>query len=150
LTATSPPRSIRRRIPADTTFIRTLGKAAFGEYASGAGDGAMRMASRAATLVAIEAARRLGFAIIEPEGTVAHLSAIAVIEEARGEGVGRALLRAAEQLARSEGADRLVLVTADSNVAALQLFLRNGFQRSPRQPKAYPRGQKAVVLEKKL
>jgi ribosomal protein S18 acetylase RimI-like enzyme len=150
LTRTSNRRSIRRRLPDDHTFIRDLGKVAFGEYASGAGDGAVRMASRAATLVAVEAARRLGFAIIEPKGTVAHLSAIAVIEEARGEGVGRALLREAEQLARSEGADRVELVTADSNVAALQLFLQNGFQRSPRQPKAYPRGQKAVVLEKKL
>src|SRR5713226_5269419 len=51
LTRTPNRRSIRRRIPADTTFIRDLGKVAFGEYASGAGDGAVRMASRAATLV---------------------------------------------------------------------------------------------------
>jgi ribosomal protein S18 acetylase RimI-like enzyme len=169
-TRSEPPRavtptpnrfSIRRGLPADAAFVRELGAAAFGEYAimrPGAGDDAVRIVSRSVTLVAQDsrgsahpAGDLLGFVVIEPnQADTSHLSAIAVLEEARGRGVGRALLRAAEKLARAAGAARIELVTADSNLAALQLFLRNGFRRTPRRTRAYPRGQRTVLLEKSL
>ena len=79
-----------------------------------------------------------------------HLDAIAVTEEARGHGVGRALLAEIEAQASERGTRRLALVTADSNLAALGLFLREGFTIVQRIPRHYPRGQDAVILRKRL
>ena len=53
MTATSARCQIRRRVTGDTEFIREPGNAAFGEFAFGAGDGAVRMASQSETLVAV-------------------------------------------------------------------------------------------------
>lgn len=143
--------SIRPRAPSDAAFIRALGTRAFGEYSTTAGNDAVSMANRSATLVAHRGEELLGFVIVEPKGgDAAHLSAIAVTEDARGEGIGRALLRAAGRLARARGATLLELTTADSNVAALELFLRSGFKRVRTTPKQYPRGQRMVDLERPL
>lgn len=52
-----------------------------------------------------------------------------VAPQARGQGVARALLRAAEALARNEGRGRLDLSTAHSNLPAQQLYESLGWQR---------------------
>ena len=109
------------------------------------------MARRAITLVAERGGQSTGFVVVEPGSfATAYISAIAVLEEARGEGIGRALVRAAEQLARAEGAVQMALTTADSNVAALALFLRSGFRRGSSGAGRYPRGQRTVRLVKHL
>lgn len=147
----SPALQIRSRLPADDEFIYELGRAAFGEYGKDPGRSTYAMATRGVTLVAERSARPVGFVVIEPPNNgVAYLSAIAVVEQARGRGVGRALLRAAEKLCASRGARRIELMTADSNLAALDLFLRSGFRRSARNPQKYARGQRALLLEKRL
>lgn len=153
-TSTARPKgalTVRRGSATDATFIRELGGEAFGEYSSTAGGDALSMASRASTLVVEHDGRRAGLVIVEPsENGEAHLAAIAVVEAFRGQGIGRALLRAAEGLARQHAARTLSLTTAESNLAALELFLRSGFQRAAHGRGRYPRGQRMVRLEKRL
>lgn len=142
--------AIRFAEPADDGFIRDLGRDVFTEYSLRAERETARMASEAPTLVAIQDGERIGFAIVEILGPNAHLAAIAVIETARGRGVGAALLRAAERLARSRGSRELSLTTADSNLAALDLFLKRGFRRRVQHGGHYARGQRTLRLIKRL
>ena len=105
-------------------------------------------------LVAVDANRPVGFAMLTSHATpsppVASLDAIAVEEKERGRGVGTALLAGAERAAKKRRALELRLVTAEANVAALDLFLRSGFSIVERLERYYPRGQNAVAMRKKL
>ena len=72
--------------------------------------------------------------------TVGHLQAVArerdvwevtntaVVECARGHGVGRALLERAVEEARSAGVSRMVLATATADVGNLRFYQRCGFR----------------------
>jgi ribosomal protein S18 acetylase RimI-like enzyme len=51
-----------------------------------------------------------------------------VAPEARGRGVGDALIAAVEQWARRSGAGTLLLSVAAGNAAAAALYRRNGFR----------------------
>jgi ribosomal-protein-alanine N-acetyltransferase len=141
---------LRTAEPSDGAFITELSREAFTEYSRSAPLDTARMASRAHTLVATENDRPVGFAIVEMGREKAHLSAIAVHPSARGTGVGRTLLRAAESFARDRGARELNLATADSNLAALELFLRTGYLKRARHARYYTRGQHALEMYKPL
>jgi GNAT superfamily N-acetyltransferase len=52
----------------------------------------------------------------------------AVAEQARGQGVGRALLERAVVEARAEGAERVILATATADVGNLRFYQRCGFR----------------------
>jgi GNAT superfamily N-acetyltransferase len=56
-----------------------------------------------------------------------YLAELYVVPERRGHGLGRALMEAALDLARTEGADRIDLGTSESDVAARALYERMGF-----------------------
>lgn len=135
----------------DGAFIQELAGEAFGEYTFGARLAIVGMVARGSALVATSGERRLGFAVVEfPSDGTAHLTAISVVESERGHGVGRRLLGAVERLARSRGATAIDLATAESNVAAQELFLRCGFTSRGRAPGHYARGQHAVRMRKVL
>jgi GNAT superfamily N-acetyltransferase len=53
-----------------------------------------------------------------------------VIEPARGEGVGRALIEASTEIARDRGAARLTWMTAQNNKTAQHLYDTTGAERS--------------------
>jgi ribosomal-protein-alanine N-acetyltransferase len=142
--------SIRGATAEDAAFIRDLGGEAFGEYSPNAARDTASMAARAHTLIATVGSEHTGFVVVEIGAGTAHLSAIAVKTEARGTGIGRRLVVAAEALARARGASVIGLATADSNLAALELFLRCGFRRRRRHGRYYARGQAAVELVKQL
>lgn len=106
-------------------------------------------------IVAVVTQHPVGFAMltIHEQGQrrrIASLDAIAVVAAQRGKGVGKALLSGAEREARKRHAAELRLVTAEANVAALDLFLRGGFEIAERLARYYPRGQNAVAMRKKL
>lgn len=61
----------------------------------------------------------------------AEFRMLAVVPEARGRGVGEALVRACTERARELGVRRLVLSTQDCMAAARSLYLRLGFTRLP-------------------
>jgi ribosomal protein S18 acetylase RimI-like enzyme len=108
------------------------------------------MARDAPTLIALQEERPVGFATVQIAGASAHLAAIAVLERARGMGFGAALVRAAEKLARGKRCRELSLTTADSNLAALDLFLKHGYRRERLRAGRYARGQRTIELKKQL
>lgn len=166
---------IRPYETADEAFIASLADEAFSEYTPRAVSHTRDLVRRFTTLVAIEQShprgerswleatisrqkgaptrtRRVGFVAIggEPGEEVAQLHAIAVIERERGRGVGRRLMLAFERLAVARRARRLELCTADSNLAALDLFYKCGFRLLRRRERFYERGQNACILVKDL
>lgn len=141
--------AIRPRASSDGEFIVALAGEAFGEYTPGVQRTILASATRGRTLVAMDGERRVGFAIVEfGSDHTAYLAAISVVESERGRGVGGRILRAAERLARSRGARTFALTTAESNVAAVELFIRHGFVRADNERIRYPRGQPALRLRK--
>ncbi len=145
------PLVIRARVPDDDAFIRELSRAAFAEYSPSAGRDAAQRGRADRTLVATRNRRALGFVVVEgPDHGRAYVAAIAVLEDERGRGVGRQLLHAAEALARRHGAREIALTTAEANLGALELFLREGFERVARRRNFYPRGQDAIELAKTI
>ena len=63
---------------------------------------------------------------------VAQLTALVVPPEARGRGVGRALVARVEQWARERGAERLVVTTALHRAEAPRFYERLGFEHTGR------------------
>jgi len=136
----------------DTAFVERLSGEVFAEYTPRAAPrtAAMTQADGARTLVATIDGLPVGFAVLRASGDVAHLDAIAVEEPHRGRGLGRRLLSAVEAQAERCGAKLLRLVTADANLAALELFFKAGYFIERRLQRYYPRGQDALGLVKRL
>lgn len=68
---------------------------------------------------------RLDFFTGRPHG---HVEVLAVAPEAEGRGVGRALMRGAEDWARARGLDHLTLNVFDTNTRARGLYEKLGYQ----------------------
>lgn len=147
-----PPAGVRRRLPHDDAFIEALAAVAFDDFSPRAGPRTLGFAAApsAETWVAVRGEERLGFVVVEPAGDAVWIQAIAVSPSERGRGVGGLLMRAAEHAARTHGAPRLRLTTAQANVEALELFYKHGFAIERRLPRYYARGQDACVLGRVL
>ena len=61
-------------------------------------------------------------------GETAEVRALAVASEARGRGIGRALLAGAEAAMRAAGVRRAWLVTTNDNLVALALYQKAGWR----------------------
>ena len=96
--------------------------------------------------------RFLGTAVVFfRKGTkVARLYSIATHAEARGKGVGSALLEASEQLARRRGCKVLRLEVRTDNDAAIRLYDRLGYERIGRYARYYGDGADAWRYEKRV
>ena len=130
--------AVRHRQFSDEDFIARLGALAFGEFSSNAGVSTLHMARSDRTLIATRAEVPIGLAVVQHSSAdLSYLKAIAVVEHERGHGVGRLLLTSVEREARALGATGLRLHTAEANVAALELFLKRGFQINRRMPRFY-------------
>jgi ribosomal protein S18 acetylase RimI-like enzyme len=64
----------------------------------------------------------------------AYLEELYVVSERRGQGLGRALMEAAIEVARAEGARDMHLGTSEDDVAARALYERLGFTNRERPP----------------
>jgi len=82
----------------------------------------------------------------EPDGAF-ELAKMAVHESARGRGVGRALGRAAVDLARSLGALRVDLLSNSVLAPAIGLYRALGFVEVPLPPSEYARADIKMVLD---
>ena len=78
-----------------------------------------------------------------------YLHIIAIKEEYRGFGVGKALLDYSERIA-SEMADKLFLVVADNNPEAKRFYERNGYQQVGEIPNLYRPGITEYLMAKNL
>ena len=70
----------------------------------------------------------------------ARLYSLAVAETARGRGLAKALLAAAEMEALRRGCDLLVLEVRTDNPAAIALYEQRGYRRAARLPAFYEDG----------
>jgi len=68
------------------------------------------------------------------EGPECYLAELYVVPARRGNGLGRALLEASLEHARSRGADRIELGTSEDDVAARALYEKLGFTNRERPP----------------
>jgi ribosomal protein S18 acetylase RimI-like enzyme len=66
--------------------------------------------------------------LIDPDGAAAEVRALLVAPEARGQGVGGALIDAAADALREAGVRRAWLVTTNDNLAALALYQKAGWR----------------------
>jgi ribosomal-protein-alanine N-acetyltransferase len=80
----------------------------------------------------------------------AEILTIAVVPAARRAGLGRALLRAAEQEASTRGARTMFLEVAPGNAAAGALYAAAGYAEVGRRPRYYPDGSDALILARPL
>ncbi|MFI7409898.1 GNAT family N-acetyltransferase [Streptomyces sp. NPDC049627] len=81
---------------------------------------------------------RLGFPTpLASNAHVRQIQGLAVADEARGRGVGRALIRAAVEEARRRGARRLTLRVLGHNTAARKLYESEGFVVEGVQPEEF-------------
>jgi GNAT superfamily N-acetyltransferase len=79
-------------------------------------------------------------------GLECYLAELYVVPPLRGQGIGRALMEAAIDLARGEGADHMDLGTSEDDVAARALYERMGFTRH----EGGPGGPVMFVYEREL
>ena len=129
---------IRQRRSVDDAFLAGLAGRAFAEYDPHPTASMRRLVQRGSTWVAWQGDEPVGFAVVHPlSGDGIDLCAIAVEEQARGRGVGRALLAHIERVALGAGRKEIRLHTAQSNLSALELFLRCGFRLEQRMPRFY-------------
>ena len=143
--------NIRRMQADDLRFVRQLAISAFGEYDPGAAATVSRLARTGTAWVAYRGPTPVGFAVAHSAGhKTGELSAIAVDELARGSGVGRALLRHVENALRAEGVEELSLHTAQANVAALEMFSKQGYRLQRRLPRFYRGVFDACAFSKRL
>ena len=94
----------------------------------------------------------VGFTYIIPKGafhSFPYLHIIAVKEECRNKGIGKALLDYSEKIAY-EMADRFFLVVADYNPDAKRFYERNGYQQVGKIPNLYRTGVTEYMLAKDL
>ena len=94
----------------------------------------------------------VGFSYIIPKGafhSFPYLHIIAIKEEYRGRGIGKALLDHSERIA-SEMADKLFLVAADYNPEAKLFYERNGYRQVGEIPNLYRPGITEYLMAKDL
>ena len=100
-----------------------------------------------AILVAELEARVVGCCALLKHGDgVYEVSKMAVMREYRGAGIGKTLLRAVIEHARSIGAQRLDIISSTRLPLAIELYKRAGFVEVPLESDAYARGNIALEL----
>jgi ribosomal-protein-alanine N-acetyltransferase len=108
------------------------------------------------TIIALMDRKPVGFAMIgqlihEPELPAAsELLAIAVEPEKQRLGIGEILLKKLEAEAADRHVKTLLLHTAEENLPAKKLFIRNGYQAIGVKRRFYPAGQDALLMCKEI
>lgn len=98
-------------------------------------------------LVAIIEDKIVGYAVIDRWPDQNHLVSIAVLPESRKRGVGQALL---DHLIERVELGSLKLEVRKSNVAAIELYGKNGFARTGIAHSYYTDGEDAIQMEKTI
>jgi GNAT superfamily N-acetyltransferase len=138
---------IRRAAPDDHAAVGALTEDAYEEFLEGPEDyyrAALRDAARrdreAELWVAVDDGGLVGTATYCPLGSPwrelgteveAEFRMLAVAPEARGRGVGEALVRHCETRAKADEATRMVLSTLDQMKSAHRIYERLGYRRAP-------------------
>lgn len=149
----NPPLRIRRAGPADLDALVALEEASFAHDRLSRAQYRRHLSSRSVwVIVAMQARRLVGVAVVFfRRGThVARLYSLATAADARGRGVGGALLQAAARAARQRGCRALRLEVRVDNRVAVALYERVGYVRIGRRGGYYEDGTDAWRYEKSL
>jgi ribosomal-protein-alanine N-acetyltransferase len=144
---------LRRAVPADLDALVALEDASFAYDRMSARQFRRHLLSpTAAVLLAEDANGLLGSALVffRTGSTQARLYSLATAAAARGRGVGKALLSAAESAARVRGCRRLRLEVRQDNEAAVRLYETRGYRRIAVLDAYYDDGAAAWRYEKSL
>jgi ribosomal protein S18 acetylase RimI-like enzyme len=148
-----PALRIRRAVLADLDALVALERASFAHDRLSEQQFRHHLDSASARLLVATRARRLqGAAVLFfRRGTrIARLYSLATAADARGSGVGGALLQAAERTARQHGCHVLRLEVRTGNAAAIRLYERAGYTRIGRRAGYYEDGADAWRYQKAL
>jgi ribosomal protein S18 acetylase RimI-like enzyme len=144
---------IRRARPSDLDALVALEEASFDHDRVSRAQFRRHLVSESAfVLVAEERGRLLGAALLffRRGAQAARLYSIAIAQAARGQGLGAALLDAAEREARKRGRRAMRLEVRTDNTPALALYEKRGYVRRRREPAFYANGMDAWRYEKPL
>lgn len=144
---------IRQAIPADLRALVALERRAFTtDHLSPRQYRHHLTNPRALVLAAVDAGGLLGKAVVffRKGSDSARLYSIAVDDAARGRGIAKALLRAAERGARVRGCARLRLEVNQLNAGAIALYEKLGYRRFGAYAGFYEDGADAWRYEKAL
>jgi ribosomal-protein-alanine N-acetyltransferase len=92
----------------------------------------------------------LGFVVAEARRKTGHIVTIDVVPDARREGIGSALLDAAEDRLRQGGAGGVALETPVNNLAAIRFYKKKGYFVEKTVPGYYSNQLDALVMRKDL
>ena len=92
----------------------------------------------------------VGHAVVSVVADLSELQRIAVATAHRRTGVATSLLEEAADLARAEGADRLLLEVREDNAGAIAFYRARGFVEIDRRRRYYRDGGTAVVMQRPL
>lgn len=153
----SAPIRIRPAKPSDSRFIVRLSESVFriyGPYEKIIGG--WLESGMTVTFVALMNRKPAGFAMIShfPQEAnlqqVSEILAIAVTPEKQRTGIGEMLLKEVERKAAGVNIRELFLHTAEENLAAQNLFAKNGYVSWGTVESFYPAGQNALIMSKKI
>ncbi|HET8898584.1 MAG TPA: N-acetyltransferase [Rhodanobacteraceae bacterium] len=150
--STEPPPRVRRAAAVDEEALCTLEQRVFcGDRLSRAQFRRHLDSDTALVLVSTDHGKLLGDAVLffRRGSTVVRLYSLVAAPEARGRGVGRALLAAAERHARRRGRELRLEVRVD-NTAAIALYESAGYQRFGQRAAYYEDGCDAWRYRKTL
>ena len=97
-------------------------------------------------LVAEDGVVVVGHAVVSVVADISELQRIAVDAAHRRPGMATGLLEEAVGLARTEGADRLLLEVREDNAGAIAFYAASGFVEIDRRPRYFRDGGTAVVM----
>ena len=110
--------------------------------------------SNAAAWIAEDERAMCGFALVEWNRelaeTIAYIQTIEVLAEARGRGIGRALLQHLEDSAMVAGASTVWLHVDADNAAAIHLYEARGYGCEGREEDYYGRGRAGLIYARRL
>lgn len=129
--------AIRKAVAADVAAVERIVEAAYAPYVPRMGVQPGPMLDDYPALVAdgvvwVEGAPVRGLVVLLAREDYLLLDNIAVVPEAHGQGVGRALMRFAEEHARAEGFPELRLYTHQKMTENIALYARSGWQETGR------------------
>jgi len=143
--------SIRPATPEDHEAVAEMERTCLGDDAWSPGLIAEGLSGRVPTVqyLVAETARAVGvegYAAVSVAGDIAELQRIAVDPQCRRAGIGRTLLTAAIEKARTGGAERFLLEVRADNAGAIALYSAVGLTEIDRRPRYYRDGATAVVM----
>lgn len=147
------PADIRRARPADLDALVALEEAGFVGDRMSRAQYRRHLVSRSAHVIVATRGRRLvGAALVffRRGARIARLYSLATAADARGCGIGRALLRTAEQAARRRGCHAMRLEVRVDNRAAIALYERAGYVPIGGRAGYYEDGSDAACYQKAL